>query len=339
MELLSTRQAFGEALYEIMKKDERIFALTADLGESLKMGKIMEEFPDRFIDTGVAEANMAGVAAGLALGGYIPVAGSFAVFLTRAFDHIRLQICQNPTSLKLPSSAQGYGRAQRGAGPEDSSSSFSSGLHVIIVGSHGGVSNAPDGGSAHALEDIAYMRALPNMTIINPSDYNEAKKALVVAINYPGPVYLRLYREPTAQVTKTDAEFVIGKANVLKEGKDVSIVATGPQVAEVLVAVANLAKENIDAEVIAVPTIKPLDEMTLLISARKTGRVVTVEDHSVNGGLGSAVAEVMAENNVGKLRRLGLRQFGESGSYQDLIKKVGIDSETIAQAVRDLVKI
>lgn len=306
MELLSTRQAFGEALYEIMKNDERVFALTADLGESLKMGKIMEEFPERFIDTGVAEANMAGVVAGLALGGFIPVAGSFAVFLTRAFDHIRLQICQNN-------------------------------LHVIIVGSHGGVSNAPDGGSAHALEDIAYMRALPNMTIINPIDYNETKKALAAIISYSGPVYFRLYREPTANVTAVDKEFVIGKANVLKEGKDVSIVASGPQVAEAIVAAESLAKENINAEVIVVPTIKPLDEETILISARKTGRVITVEDHSVNGGLGSAVAEVLAENNVGKLRRLGLRQFGESGSYQDLIKKVGIDAGAIIKAVKEII--
>jgi len=307
MELLSTRQAFGETLYEIMKKDERVFALTADLGESLKMGKIMEEFPERFLDTGVAEANMAGVAAGLALGSFVPVAGSFAVFLTRAFDHIRLQICQNN-------------------------------LHVIIVGSHGGVSNAPDGGSAHALEDIAYMRALPNMTILNPSDYNETKKALAAAIEYPGPVYFRLYREPTAQIVSSDAEFIIGKANVLKEGKDISLVASGPQAAEAIVAAEDLIKDGIDAEILALPTIKPLDEKTILTSARKTGRVVTLEDHSINGGLGSAVAEVLAENNVGRLYRLGLRQFGESGNYQDLIKKVGIDSGAISRAARDLVK-
>lgn len=305
MEPLSTRQAFGEALYEIMKKDERVFALTADLGESLKMGKIMEEFPDRFIDTGVAEANMAGVAAGLALGGYVPVAGSFAVFLTRAFDHIRMQICQNN-------------------------------LHVIIVGSHGGVSNAPDGASAHALEDVAYMRALPNMTIINPADYNETKKALLAAISCAGPVYLRLYREPTAQVTSVADEFLIGNAYTLKEGKDVSIMATGPQVAEALIAAEQLEKENISVEIISVPTIKPLDEKTILASAIKTGRVITVEDHSVNGGLGSAIAEILAENNTAKLRRLGLRQFGESGSYQELIRKVGIDSTAIVKTAKNL---
>ena len=307
MELLSTRQAFGEALYEIMKNDERVFALTADLGESLKMGKIMEEFPERFIDTGVAEANMVGVAGGLALGGYIPVAGSFAVFLTRAYDHIRMQICQNN-------------------------------LHVIIVGSHGGVSNAPDGGSAHALEDIAYMRALPNMTIINPVDYNETKKALVTAINCSGPVYFRLYREPTAQITSDKVEFVVGRANVLREGKNISLIASGPQVAEVMIAVSELKEEGISAEVISVPTIKPLDEETILTSAKKTGYVVTIEDHSINGGLGSAIAEVLAENNTATLRRLGLRQFGESGSYQELIKKVGIDRSAISQAVRNLLK-
>jgi len=306
MELLSTRQAFGETLYEIMKKDKRVFALTADLAESLKILKVKESFPERFIDTGVAEANMVGVSAGLAIAGHIPVASTFAVFMTRAYDHIRLQVCQNN-------------------------------LHVILVGSHGGVSNAPDGGSAHALEDIAYMRALPNMTIINPTDYNETRQALLAVIDYPGPVYLRLYREPTAQITKREDKFIIGKAKIIKKGKDVTVVASGPQTAEALM-VAKSLRGQIEVEVISVPTIKPLDEKTILKSARKTGRVITVEDHSINGGLGSAVAEVLAENNVATLRRLGLRQFGESGSYQELIKKVGIDAGAIAHAIHDLLK-
>jgi transketolase len=289
-----------------MKKDKRVFSLTADLAESLKILKVKESFPERFIDTGVAEANMAGVAAGLAIAGYIPVAGTFAVFMTRAFDHIRLQICQNN-------------------------------LHVILVGSHGGVSNAADGGSAHALEDFAFLRALPNMTIINPTDYNETRQAFLAAIDYPGPVYLRLYREPTAQITESAEKFIIGKARIIRKGKDITVVASGPQTAEALV-VADRMSDKIDVEVISVPTIKPLDKKTILKSAKKTGRVITVEDHSINGGLGSAVAEILAENKVGKLLRLGLRQFGESGEYSALIKKVGIDSGAIIKAIRQLIK-
>jgi len=307
MELLSTRQAFGEELLELMRKEERIFALTADLGESLKMLKVQEEFPHRFLDTGVAEANMAGVAAGLALGGFVPVAGTFAVFLARAFDHIRLQICQNN-------------------------------LHVIFVGSHGGVSNAADGGSAHALEDIAYMRALPNMTIVNPIDYFETKKALVALSKIPGPAYLRLYREPTAVITKEEDEFVMGKARVLQSGSDITLIATGPQVAAALEAAKILKEKNVEAEVIAIHTIKPLDIEAITGSVSKTKKVITVEDHSINGGLGSAVAEVLAENGLGKMSRLGLKQFGESGNYSELVKKVGIDVESIvAEALKMII--
>lgn len=302
---LSTRQAFGEALYDIMKADKKVFALTADLAESLKMMKIVDDFSDRFLDTGVAEANMAGVAAGLAIAGNVPVAGTFAVFLTRAFDHIRLQICQND-------------------------------LHAILVGSHGGVSNAPDGGSAHALEDVAYMRALPNMTVINPVDYNETKKALAAAIDYLGPVYFRLYREPTPVFTGVEDKFVIGKARVFKKGKDVTVIASGPQVAEALAA-SELLAGKIDVEVIGMPTIKPLDEKAVLLSAKKTGRVVTVEDHSINGGLGSAVAETLAEKGNAILRRLGARQFGQSGSYADITRMIGIDKKTIVQTVKKIV--
>ncbi|MEK7556405.1 MAG: transketolase C-terminal domain-containing protein, partial [Patescibacteria group bacterium] len=208
-ELVATRQAFGDGLYEIMEKNEKVVALTADLGESLRMLKIREEMPERFIDTGVAEANMAGVSAGLALAGYIPVAGTFGIFMTRAFDHIRMQICQNN-------------------------------VHAVMVGSHGGVSNALDGGSAHALEDLAYMRALPNMTVIFPADANEMKQALKAVVAAKGPVYLRLYREPTSLFTKPQEKFAIGKAKVVRPGKDVTIIGTGPQVAFALEAAEKL---------------------------------------------------------------------------------------------------
>lgn len=300
-ELIATRQAFGETLYELMKKDENLIALTADLGESLRMLPIRDQMPRRFIDTGVAEANMAGVAAGLALGGFTPIAGTFGVFMTRAFDHIRMQICQND-------------------------------LHVVLVGSHGGVSNAADGGSAHALEDIAYMRALPNMTIVFPADANEMKAALPAVLRAKGPVYLRLYREPTPLLPQ--ASFQLGKAKVMRKGKDISIIATGPQVAFALEAAEKLESDNIDAEVLNVHTIQPIDVKAITTSARKTGKVITVEDHNINGGLGSAVAEVLGENQPTPLKRLAVRQFGESGTYADLIAKLGIDTQGIYETIR-----
>lgn len=300
-ELIATRQAFGEGLYEFMKKDEKIIALTADLGESLRMLKIREEMPERFLDTGVAEANMAGLAAGLALGGFTPVAGTFAVFMTRAFDHIRVQICQNN-------------------------------LHVVLVGSHGGVSNALDGGSAHALEDMAYMRTLPNMTIVFPADANEMKAALPAVLQARGPVYLRLYREPTSLLP--EYSFRLGKARVMREGKDVSIIATGPQVAFALDAAEKLKADGIEADVLNVHTIQPIDSEAIIASAEKTEKVVTVEDHNVNGGLGSAVAEVLGEFQPTPIKRIGVRQFGESGKYQDLIAKLGIDVKAIYETAK-----
>lgn len=307
-ELIATRQTFGEELTALMKKQENIVALTADLGESLRMLDIREHMPDRFLDVGVAEANMAGVSAGLALVGYIPVAGTFGIFLTRAFDHIRLQICQNN-------------------------------LHAIMVGSHGGVSNALDGGSAHALEDLAYMRALPNMTVLFPGDAHQMRKAVRAVIAADSPMYLRLYREPTPVFTTEQDTFEIGKAIVHREGSDVSIVATGPHVAFALEAAEALGMKGVSAEIVGVHTIWPLDKDTIATSAMKTGKVVTVEDHSINGGLGSAVAEALAETAPSPMRRVGVRQFGESGNYYDLIAKLGIDSAGIVKAVQELLAV
>ena len=324
-ELMATRQAFGEGLYELMQGNDKIIALTADLGESLRMLKIRDEMPERFLDTGVAEANMAGIAAGLALAGYIPVAGTFSVFLTRAFDHIRLQVCQNPPS---PTASEGQ---------VDSSP----GLHVILVGSHGGVSNAMDGGSANALEDLAYMRALPNMTVIFPADGNETKAAISAAIQAQGPIFLRLYREPTPLLRQGyggQAQFQIGKARIMREGKDVTIIGTGPQVAFALEAAEKLKTDNIDAEVVNVHTLQPIDAKTIVASAKKTGQVVTVEDHNINGGLGSAVAEVLGEGHPTPLRRIAVTQFGESGKYHELIAKLGIDADGIYRTTKKFVK-
>lgn len=304
LKLVATRQAFGETLYQLMKEDDRLMALTADLGESLRLLPIRRDMPERFIDTGVAEANMAGVAAGLALTGLIPVAGTFAVFMTRAFDHIRMQICQNN-------------------------------LHAIMVGSHGGVSNALDGGSAHALEDLAYMRALPNMTVLFPIDAEETRQALRAAVAAAGPVYLRLYREATPIITAPEDVFQIGHARVMRPGSDVSLIATGPAVAEALTAAEQLEKKGIQAEVVAVSTLQPIDWMTICASAQKTKSVVTIEDHNINGGLGSAVAEALGEHCPTALHRLGLRQFGESGTYRELIAKVGLDAQAIVATVEN----
>jgi transketolase len=307
-ELVATRQAFGETLHKAMQKQSDVVALTADLGESLRMLGIRDEMPDRFFDIGVAEANMVGVAAGLALGGFVPVAATFGIFLTRGYDHIRMQICQNN-------------------------------LQAVMVGSHAGVSNAMDGGSAHALEDIAYMRALPNMTVVFPVDANQMKKAVVAVLKHKGPTYLRLYREPTPNFTNTNDPFNLNEAILHKAGKDVSIIATGPQVAFALEAAQELKTENINAEVVGVHTIQPLDTDTIVKTAKKTGRVVTVEDHSINGGLGSAVAEALSEKQPTIMRRVGVKQFGESGEYKELIRKLGIDTEGIKQSVREIIKI
>ncbi len=301
----ATRQAYGEALTALAREREDIIAVTADLAESLRMLDIRDEYPDRYIDVGVAESNMVGVSAGLSMMGYVPVAATFAVFMTRAYDHIRMQICQNN-------------------------------LHAVLVGSHGGVSNALDGGSANALKDIAYMRALPNMTIVYPSDANEAGQAMRAVVDAEGPVYLRLYREPTPVFTDPDKPFVIGKAHVARAGTDVSLITTGPHVAFSIDAAEALENDGVSAEVVAVPTIQPLDVETITKSAAKTRRVVTAEDHSVNGGLGSAIAEALAENQPTPMRRVAVRQFGESGPYYELIKKLKIDSTAIVAAAKEL---
>lgn len=306
-ELIATRQAFGEELHALMKENEKVVALTADLGESLRMLGIRDEMPDRFFDTGVAEANMAGTAAGLSLQGFVPFAGTFAVFLTRAFDHIRLQVCQNN-------------------------------VHAIMVGSHGGVSNALDGGSAHALEDIAYMRSLPNMTVVFPIDANQMRHAVRAVADASGPVYLRLYREATPLVTNADDSFELGKAQVLRKGSDVTLIGTGPHAAFALEAADILMKDaNVSAEVVAVHTLQPIDVDTIVASAKKTGKVVTAEDHNINGGLGSAVAEVLGEHHPTPLKRIGVTQFGESGAYYDLIAKLGIDAAGIAKTTQEFI--
>ncbi|HUV72150.1 MAG TPA: transketolase C-terminal domain-containing protein [Clostridia bacterium] len=301
----SMRDAFGEAILQLGKKNPKVLALTADLGPSVRLTEFARVLPKQFFNVGVAEANLVGLAAGLALEGFIPFCASFAVFVPgRCFDQIRVSVCQNQANLKL-------------------------------VGSHAGFSNHGDGATAQSIEDLALLRALPGMSIVCPADANEVKKAVPQIAKHPGPVYLRLSRAETPVFTGGNEEFEIGRAKVLKRGKKVTIVACGSLVYEALE-----AAEEIDAEVINLHTLKPLDKATLLKSAQKTGKVITLEEHSVFGGLGSAVAEVLGQESPVPIRIMGIPDvFGESArSYQELLDKYGLNRQNIIKAFESFKK-
>jgi len=298
-EKVAIRQAFGKTLIELAGKDKKLIAISADLGGSLTLDGFGAKYPDRYYNTGVAEQDMIGVAAGFALRGYRPFAGTFGSFLGRAMDHVRQSVCHNK-------------------------------LNVKIVGSHGGVSNAQDGPSAHALEDFAMFRALPHMAVIMPSDPNQTIKAVQALVSYDGPAYLRLYREPLPVFTTAKTPFSIGKANVMREGSDVTVIACGPHVGMALEIVKEL---DVDIEIIDNHSLSPIDSQTIIKSAKKTKAVITVEDHSVNGGLGSVVAEVLVENYPVPMYRVGLRDFATTGSYQDVINYAGIGKSDIKKAI------
>jgi transketolase len=300
-EIVAIRYAFGEALFEVAKRNPKVVVVTADVGGSVNLKKFWETYPERYFNCGVAEANMIGISAGLAIMGFIPFAVTFGSFIGRMMDHVRQSVCHNHVNVK-------------------------------IVGSHGGVSNAQDGPSAHALEDLAMMRPFPDIAVVVVADANQTFKAVQAVAEYGTSVYLRLYREPLPVFTDSQTPFTIGKANVMREGDDVTIVACGPQVGFCL----ELAEElypDISVEVIDNHTLKPIDMETLLSSARKTGAIVTVEDHSIYGGLGSAVAEILAEYYPTPLKRVGLTGFATSGSYRELINAVGIGKENIKEAI------
>jgi len=296
------RDAFGEALLELGEKNPDIIVLTADLGPSIRLNNFAEKFSDRFINVGVAEANMIGIAAGLALEGMIPFCASFAVFLPgRCFDQIRVSVCQNNANVKL-------------------------------VGSHCGLSNHGDGASAQSVEDIALARVLPGMTVVCPADAFQTKKAVFEMAKKQGPMYLRLSRAETPIITKEEDDFEIGKAQIIREGRGATIVACGSLLSEAL-----LAAEELDAEVINLHTIKPLDKETILKSVQKTRRVVTLEEHSVYGGMGSAVAELIAQEYPAPVKILGLQDsFGESArSYDELLDKHGLNAENIIRIFKE----
>jgi transketolase len=304
-----TRSGFGDGLVEAAKQDENITALCADLTGSLKMGDFKAAFPDRFFQTGIAEANMMGVAAGMTIGGKIPFAGTFAEFATgRVYDQVRQSIAY-------------------------------SGKNVKIAASHAGLTLGEDGATHQTLEDIALMKALPGMTVINPCDYNQTKAATIAAAKYEGPVYLRFGRPKIPVFIPENTEFIIGKALMLNEGSDVSIFATGHLVWEAIEACEILEKKGISAEIINIHTIKPLDVEAVLESVKKTGCAVTAEEHSIHGGLGDSIAQVLTRNYPAPQEYVAVNDvFGESGKPNELMKKYEIDAEAVVKAAEKVIE-
>lgn len=309
MSLKATREAYGEALLALGRSNNRIVALDADLSQSTYSAGFAKAFPDRFFNVGVAEADLIGTAAGLAAAGKIPFASTFAVFATgRVYDQIRNLVA--------------YSR-----------------FNVKIVGSHSGVTVGEDGASHQALEDISLMRSLPGMTIIVPADAPEAYRATLAAADWEGPVYLRLGRPKTAPVLPSDAPFQIGRGLLLKSGRDICLLSTGSMTAVALEAAAILAEQDIYATVIHLPTIKPLDKEMIIEGAAKTGAVITLEEHSIIGGLGSAVAELLGEYRPTLLKRLGVPDcFGQSGTAEALLKHYGLTPSRVATVAGEMVK-
>lgn len=303
------RKGYGEGLVILAKENPKVVGLCCDLTTSTMMGDFAKQFPDRFIEVGVAEQNLAGLGAGLAHEGFIPYITSYATFSPgRNWDQVRVSICY-------------------------------SGNNVKIIGSHAGISVGPDGATHQAMEDIAITRVLPRMTVLVPCDAIEARKATIAAGKMNGPVYIRLAREKTPQFTVEETPFEIGKAFVFRDGKDCTIAAAGPQVYYALQAANDLAKEGIECEVINVVSVKPIDEVTITNSVKKTGCLVSAEEHQVQGGVGSAVAEVLVKNFPVPQEFVGMPDhFGESGEPNELIAKWGMDGKAIAAAVRKVIK-
>ena len=306
---IATRESYGNALVELGKEHEDLVVLDADLAEATKTGMFKKAFPERHIDCGIAECNMIGVAAGIAATGKVPFASSFAMFAAgRAFEQVRNSV--------------GYPK-----------------LNVKIGATHAGISVGEDGATHQCNEDIALMRTIPGMIVINPSDDVEARAAVQAAYEHQGPVYMRFGRLAVPVINDEDYKFEIGKGKVLREGTDVAIIANGLCVAESLDAAEKLAAEGINAQVINMATVKPLDTELVLEAAKATGKVVTVEEHSVIGGLGSAVCDVLSEQLPTPVLKIGVNDvFGHSGPAVELIKEFGLDGDSIAAKVKEFVK-
>ncbi len=303
-----TRSGFGAGLAELADKNPKVVALCADLIGSLKMEKFIEKAPERFIQVGIAEANMMGLAAGLATAGKIPFTGTFANFSTcRVYDQIRQSIAYSQKNVK-------------------------------ICASHAGLTLGEDGATHQTLEDIGLMKMLPHMVVINPCDYNQTKAATLAIADYDGPVYLRFGRPVVPNFIPQDMPFEIGKGILLQEGTDVTIVATGHLVWESLLAAEKLEKEGISCEVINIHTIKPLDEEIILKSVQKTGKIVSAEEHNYLGGLGESIAGLLARKLPTPQEFVAVNDtFGESGTPEQLMKKYNIDSEAVINAVRNVI--
>jgi transketolase len=299
------RDGFGEALIELGQKDERVVMLGADLSESTRALWFKEHFPQRFFSFGIAEQNMLSAAAGLSLAGLIPFVSSYGVFLSgRAWDQIRTTICYSE-------------------------------LNVKMAGAHGGISVGPDGATHQALEDCAIMRVLPNMTLVVPCDYHETRKATLAIANMVGPAYVRYGREKTPVITTVDTPFVLGKAQTMRNGDDLTIIANGYMVSQALVAADELASAGIEARVINMHTLKPLDTNAIEQAARETGAIVTAEEHQLIGGLGAAVAEVVVASHPVPVQMVGIQDtFGESGTPDELLRNYGLTADHIVAKAR-----
>lgn len=307
MELKSTREAYGDALLRLGENNS-VVVLDADLSASTQTNKFAKEYPECFFNVGCAEQNLVGVAAGLAVAGKTAFASTYAIFSNRAWEQIRNTIAYDN-------------------------------LNVKIAVSHAGLTNGPDGASHQSLEDIALMRVIPNMTVIVPSDAVEAEKAVILEASHVGPAYIRLNRVKTPIIFDENYEFTAGKGVKLISGDDLSIIATGTMVHEAMDAAEVLREEDVSTCVLNIHTIKPLDKESIIKIAKETGAIVTVEEHSIYGGLGSAVAEILAENYPVPMKILGVNdRFGESGEYRELLEKYGLTARNIVKAAKELLE-
>jgi len=309
VEQVPTRNGYGEGLVELGEKNPNVVVLTGDLTESTRVLDFSQKYPERFIECGVAEQNMMGIAVGLAMEGKIPFVSSYAVFVPgRCWDQFRVSVCYT-------------------------------GANVKVAGAHAGISVGPDGATHQALEDVASVRAIPNLVVVVPCDSIETKKATLAAAENNGPFYFRFAREKTPIITTVNTPFKIGRAEIFREGSDVTIVACGPLVCQSLIAAKELEKEGISVQVINNHTIKPIDKLTLASSAKETGAVVTVEEHQITGGLGGAVAEALAESYPVPIERVGMPDtFGESGQPNELLEKYGMSVKKIKESVKSVLK-
>jgi transketolase len=307
----ATRVAFGEALLKVAAKNDRVVVINADLGKSTNTVRFVEKYPDRSFNVGVAEANMIGIGAGLALEGWIPFICTFAIFVAGRFETIRVSVAYNHANVK-------------------------------IVGTHTGIGIGEDGYSQMGLEDIALMRSLPNMSVIQPGDAIETEGAVEYMVEHQGPVFLRLTRQKVEDVNPPDYRFEFGKGVIVDaargEGRDLTIMATGGTVYNAREAARELRSQGLDVRAVNIHTLKPIDEELILDSIQRSGRILTVEDHGLRGGLGSAVCEVVAERGEGVVRRIAVRDFGESGDPVALYKKFGLSIDNIVTEAKKLVK-